>query len=78
VSITAEVKDATMLGDGHARGWEYCCLGPADSFQGLLGELKAKADQGWELSGVRNESFKVYATVKRPVAAPAAGEGRPI
>jgi hypothetical protein len=65
-----------MTGQGLARGWEYCYVGPADSFQGLVGELKAKANEGWELSGVRNESSKVYATVKRPVAALAVREHR--
>jgi hypothetical protein len=50
-----------------AAEWEYCHLGPADSFLGLLGDLKAKTSQGWELAGVRNDSAKVYATVKRPV-----------
>jgi hypothetical protein len=60
-----------MSSETHAPEWEYCYLGPADSFQGLVGELKAKTQQGWELSGVRNDATQVYATVKRPVAAPA-------
>ena len=55
-----------MTGQTLARNWEYCHVGPADSFQGLVGELKTKADEGWELTGVRNESSRVYATVKRP------------
>ena len=58
-----------MSSETHAPGWEYCYLGPADSFQGLVGELKAKTQQGWELSGVRSDAAQVYATVKRPVAA---------
>ncbi len=58
-----------MIGQQPAPAWEYCSLGPADSFHGLLGELKARTSQGWELSGVRNESSQVYATVKRPLAA---------
>jgi hypothetical protein len=61
-----------MTTETHAPEWEYCNLGPADSFQGLVGELKAKTQQGWELSGVRNDAAHVYATVKRPVAATAA------
>jgi hypothetical protein len=56
--------------------WEYCYLGPADSFVGLLGDLKVKASEGWELAGVTNESSKVYATVKRPVAVGAGQEQR--
>ena len=71
------VREQTMLmGDGRAPGWEYCHVGPADSFQGLVGELKAKATEGWELSGIRNQSSRVYATVKRPVATVAVGEHR--
>ena len=71
------VREQTMLmGDGHAPGWEYCYVGPADSFQGLVGELKAKATEGWELSGIRNQSSQVYATVKRPVATVAVGGHR--
>ena len=65
-----------MGGQAHALDWEYCHVGPADSFQGLVGELKAKASEGWELSGVCNESSRVYATVKRPVAAAPVGEQR--
>ena len=70
------VGDQTMIGERHAPAWEYCCVGPADSFQGLVGELKAKASEGWELSDVRNESSRVYATVKRPVAFAAVGQQR--
>ena len=58
-----------MTTEVHAPGWEYCYLGPADSFQGLVGQLKAKASEGWELTRVRNEASKVYATVKRPLQA---------
>jgi len=58
-----------MSGTRRAPDWEYCHVGPADSFQGLLGQLKVKTREGWELIGVRNESSKVYATVKRPVHA---------
>ena len=58
-----------MSGEGRTPNWEYCHVGPADSFQGLVGQLKAKTREGWELSGVRNEFSKVYATVKRPVRA---------
>ncbi len=54
--------------------WEYSCLGPADSFLGLVGQLKVKTTQGWELSGVRNDSSKVYAIVKRPVTSSTAAE----
>lgn len=67
-----------MMGDRHAPGWEYCHVGPADSFQGLVGELKAKASEGWELTGIRNESSQVYATIKRPVATAAVGDSRAI
>lgn len=65
-----------MTSEVHAPGWEYCSLGPADSFQGLVGELKTKTQQGWELSGVRSDASHVYATVKRPVAAMAVQEPR--
>lgn len=64
-----------MMGEVRWPGWEYCYVGPADSFQGLVGELKAKTREGWELSGVRNESSKIYATVKRPVSAGAVHGG---
>ena len=64
-----------MASERRATGWEYSCLGPADSFQGLVCELKAKTKQGWELAGIMNESCKVYATVKRRVHA-AAVRGR--
>ena len=69
-------REQTMMGDGYAPGWEYCRVGPADSFQSLVGELKAKASEGWELSGVRNDSSLVYATVKRAVATAPVGEPR--
>ena len=65
-----------MTSEVHAPGWEYCRLGPADSFQGLVGELKTKTQQGWELSGVRSDAFQVYATVKRPLAIAAVGQPR--
>jgi hypothetical protein len=58
-----------MTTEVHGPGWEYCYLGPADSFQGLVGQLKAKTQQGWELSGVRSDASQVYATVKRPLDA---------
>jgi hypothetical protein len=70
-----DVGEGTMLGEICSPGWEYCYVGPADSFQGLVGELKAKTSEGWELSGVRNESSKIYATVKRPVSARAVHGG---
>ncbi len=56
--------------------WEYCHLGPADSFVGLLGDLKVKTSEGWELAGVTNEASKVYATVKRPLGAPVGTQRR--
>ena len=58
-----------MTGQAHPPDWEYSCVGPADSFQGLVGELKVKAEQGWEVTGIRSDSAKVYATVKRPLPA---------
>lgn len=58
-----------MISEALAKNWEYCHLGPAESFQGLLGELKSKTTQGWQLAGVTNDARKVYATVKRPMYA---------
>ena len=65
-----------MGGQAHTLDWEYCHVGPADSFQGLVGELKAKTRQGWEVAGIRSDASKVYATVKRPVQGMAVEEQR--
>jgi hypothetical protein len=60
-----------MTDQGRATTWEYLFVGPADSFQGLVEELKIKEKDGWEVAGVRSDSSKVYAVVKRPVVGPA-------
>jgi hypothetical protein len=60
-----------MTNQGRATTWEYAFVGPADSFQGLVEELKTKEKEGWEVAGVRSDSSHVYAIVKRPVVAPA-------
>jgi hypothetical protein len=60
-----------MTNQARATTWEYSFVGPADSFQGLVEELKAKEKEGWEVTGVRSDSSNVYAIVKRPVVAPA-------
>ena len=55
--------------------WEYCHLGPADSFQALVATLKLKGSQGWELAGVTNDGGKVYANLRRRVDVPLAASG---